>query len=158
MDPAKLAKSGTEHAHQQAFFQWLVSWNRDVHRQTFAIPNGGARGDDARMAAKRGAELKAEGVKRGVPDIMCAWPTMNPFDNCVYSGLFIEMKIASGGVTSDFQEEWHERLTDKGYCVVTCYNWQEAANAISRYFGRSVPYRGASDGIKFIRKIKPNNP
>ena len=144
MEPADLAKSGSEHGHQSAFFLALLRWNRSVHECTFAIPNGGARGDDQRSAQIRGGNLKKEGVKRGVPDIMVAWPTINRPK--WYAGLFIEMKIVKGGITSDFQDEWHERLTLRGYKVVVCYNYQEALNAVARYFGQQLPYRGASDG------------
>ncbi len=53
-----------------------------------AIPNGGARGNDSQTNKIRGAMLKAEGVKKGVPDIFLPVPLNG------YHGLYIEMKVA----------------------------------------------------------------
>ena len=73
----------SEHQEQSA----VISWWALAHRQyglpefaLFAIPNGGARD------VITGARLKAEGVRRGVVDLMLAKP------NGTFSGLFIEMK------------------------------------------------------------------
>lgn len=147
MDPAILAKSGTEHAHQRAYFQWLLTWERSVHAHTFAIPNGGARAENRQLAAKRGGELKAEGVKSGVPDIMVAWPLSGVNTPTGWTaGLFIEMKKVKGGKVSDNQSDWRVRLEQRGYTVATCFNWQEAANATAYYFGSIQPYPHAARG------------
>lgn len=146
MDPAKLAKTGSEHAHQKAYFQWLLTWSREVHAMTFAIPNGGARGNDRRTAMIRGAALKNEGVKRGVPDVMCAWPMFIYATRLQYNGMFIEMKKVIGGTVADEQSEWRVKLEQRGYFVATCYNWHEAANATAKYFAQPYPFPTANDG------------
>jgi hypothetical protein len=100
--PADLAKTNSEHGHQRAVFAWAnmaahygfaaawddLSYTKAGHAEAtygkanaapimsrlFAIANGGARGDDARSKMIRGAQMKAEGVKKGVPDIMLPVP------------------------------------------------------------------------------------
>ena len=99
MTPDQLAKSGSEHAHQVAFFAWcafaknfgfiaawlwadgklegVVSKPENVVpalEWIHAIPNGGTRGDDEKSRAVRGGALKAEGVRQGVADIFLPWP------------------------------------------------------------------------------------
>ena len=117
----KLAKSGTEHAHQRAFFAWLNAARLGGFRYAcghpcspffpdtknplqpelalfHAIPNGGMR--DKITAAK----LMAEGAKAGVADTFL--PVPKPFtythhysgdqppttEACQYHGLYIEFK------------------------------------------------------------------
>ena len=92
------------------------------YRCIFAIPMGGAR--DART----GARMKAEGARRGVPDIVVAVPAHGKH------GLFIEMKI-EGGTLSDYQKVWRERLLKQGYGYGVCYSASDALGLLARYFG-----------------------
>lgn len=112
-----LAKAGTEHAHQRAFFGWLLKaeflGQYPDAGMAYAVPNGGKR--DPVTAAR----LKAEGVKSGVPDV--CYPV--PFGN--YAGLYIELKVDKGR-TSDNQEGWHERLRRHHHAVATCWGWRAA--------------------------------
>lgn len=140
MTPQELAKSGSEHAHQRAYFQALLTWSPQVHELTFAIPNGGSRGSDAKSRAIQGGRLKAEGVKSGIPDVMCAIP------NNGYAGLFLEFKKMSGGVVADNQKDYKTLLRSRGYAVFTVYNWQESMNATCRYFGQQLPFPKAACG------------
>lgn len=130
--PDQIAKSGTEHAHQAAFMQHLVIKRKEEPLNyvdadmVYAIPNGGDR------QASVAASLKAEGVKAGVPDLCYPVPRWQ------YAGLYIEFKKpgeerkAKGG-RSDKQIEWHKRLIEKRYAVVTVYGWQAAAFAFWQY-------------------------
>lgn len=116
-----LAKSGSEHGHQRAFFAWLAM-NKDRFPNAhlaFAIPNGGLR--DKITAAK----LKAEGVKAGVCDIFYPVPI-------VYHGLFIEMKAADGKVSKE-QKAIIEAFRNKGYAVTVCWSWRAAVQAFEDY-------------------------
>lgn len=163
MTPDQLAKSGSEHGEQRALFAWAVvagqfgfnvAWDwasgmgieaakssrvNDMRpvpelRRMFAIPNGGFR--DKITAGK----LKAEGVKKGVPDIFLP-VTIMP----AYAGLFIELKrqasdtLTAGGAkrragsTSNEQDDWTVILRDAGYGVVVAFGWREAANQIQSY-------------------------
>ena len=78
-----------------------------------AIPNGGKR---AISVAKK---LKAEGVKRGVPDLFI--PELK---------LWVEMKKVKGGSTSKEQKEWILYLNDCGYKAVVCKGFQAAKQYI----------------------------
>lgn len=143
----QLAKSGSEHGEQRAFMQYMAKYMPTVAEVTFAIPNGaalGARGGgkNDNTARIRGAKLKAEGMKSGVPDVMVAWP-LNRWDS-VYgqpqmaAGLFIEMKI-EGGSVSDNQKLWRKKLTERGYVVETAYSWIDAVKAVHKYFNALAP-------------------
>ena len=100
----------TEHAEQVTFVQWFRRTYQDV--LIFAIPNGGHR--NAVVASK----LKAEGVMRGVPDLLIpAW------------GVWVEMKRAKGGRLSWEQKHMIEYLEANGYAVIVANG---AANAIEQ--------------------------
>jgi hypothetical protein len=131
--PEDLAKD-SEHSHQTALFAW-AALSVDKYpklRWMFAIPNGGLR--DMRTAVN----LKAEGVKAGVPDIFLPIVVRMPrmiqgsVTIDVYSGLFIEMKVKKNK-TSKEQDEYIEYLKDAGYYCVVCYTWSVARDAIIAY-------------------------
>ena len=178
MTPAQLAKSNSEHGHQRALFAWLnmaerygfdVAWDEKAYasiayagemvhgimsgegydpsvpelKWCHAIPNGGLR--EARTAAM----LKAEGVKRGIPDVFLPvpmWATvapgglMNPPQRCItYAGLYVEMKRPKSeeqgraGTTSGEQDEAIAWLRHSGYAVSVCFTWDAAAREIQSY-------------------------
>lgn len=127
--PEQLAKSGTETAHQQAFFCALTYEPLELvneKQSTFSIPNGGER--NVAVAAR----LKAEGVKKGVLDIFVAVPRGQ------YHGLWIEMKIEKhrnrqrGGMSPE-QVEFGKVQLSLGYRVEVCYTWEEALNVWRDY-------------------------
>lgn len=92
------------------------------YRCIFAIPMGGRRDKIT------GARMKAEGARRGVPDIFVAVPAQGKH------GLFIEMKV-EGGTVSKHQEVWRERLLGQGYGHAICYTASDALGLLARYFG-----------------------
>lgn len=91
-------------------------------RLLFAIPNGGHR-----HKATAG-KLKAEGVRKGVPD-MCL-PV--PAGGC--HGLYIELK-AQKGQASPEQLEWIDALRAQGYRAEVCVGADEAWGVICEYLG-----------------------
>ena len=97
----------------------------------FAIPNGGSRGDSALSRQIRGNQLKAEGVKSGVPDIF-----LPARSDRGYSGLFIELKRADEKKSrlSTEQVQWLLRLREEGYCAEVCYGAEHAKQLIKWYF------------------------
>lgn len=141
----------TEHAEQVELFRWskevafagfdLVCGNapkpydkallRPVPTLALlhAIPNGGSRGD-TQSSIIRGSMLKAEGVKKGVPDIFL------PVPNKQYHGLYIELKVAdrTKGRVSREQVEFMQEVRALGYCAVVCYGADEAKSAICEYY------------------------
>lgn len=74
--------------------------------------------------------LKATGVVAGVPDLMVAAP------RGAWHGLFVEMKVQSGGRVSTEQKEWIAYLAEQGYRAEVC-NGFEAAKAVIREYMNS---------------------
>ena len=116
-----------EHDEQVALFAWAAE-NEAAHpelRNLFAVPNGGARHPAV------AAQLKAEGVRRGVPDVFLAVMRRGN-DGRTWGGLFVEMKRKPNKPTPE-QEEWIARLRASGYMAVVCYGAQEAEQCIMAY-------------------------
>lgn len=105
----------------------VVSWWALQHKRfglpviaLFAIPNGGARD------VITGARLKAEGVRRGVPDLCLAVPRGG------YHGLYIEMKVGDGK-PSDAQQELIAHLNANNYKAEVHWSSTSAIEAIEEY-------------------------
>lgn len=95
----------------------------------FHIPNGGHR---HLLVAKK---MKAEGVRRGVPDLMFAFPCGD------YHGLFIEMKTLTGTTSKD-QKNVIKALKGQNYCVEVCKGYEAAKETILNYMGgRGNPWK-----------------
>jgi len=110
-----------EHELQAACVKWFSLQYPQYDRMLFAIPNGGHR--DIRTAAR----LKAEGVKRGVPDLFLSIPRGG------YNGLYIEMKYGDNKLTAD-QEKFFNQATELGYLCLDCYTVDEFIDIITGYF------------------------
>lgn len=167
MTPDKLTKSGTEHGHQTALFAWCAVAHLHGFDVADAWAAGGAlpkRDPDAPPAVPalqwfhaihnqghgdkvRGANAKAEGVRKGVADTFLPWPVyeQSPSDSQVmvakWCGLYIEMKkpaekpksaTAKGGVSEE-QAKFGEYARAVGYGWVVCYSWREAADTLRTY-------------------------
>jgi len=116
----------SEHDEQAALFRWaeLQEGEHPELANLFAIPNGGARHPAV------AAQLKAEGVRAGVPDLFLA--VRRGTGGQVWGGLFIEMKRRPNKPTPA-QEEWIARLRAAGYMAVVCYSATEAQQCIMAY-------------------------
>ena len=130
----KLAKSGTEHAHQRAFFQWLnfvqLTGEHPMARMAFAIPNGGKRDQ---ITAGR---LKAEGVKPGVPDVCYPLPRWaGSLARVEFLSLWLEFKKPDEGTPSAVQDEWRIDLRVCGHAVANVWSWRLARQAFLDYVG-----------------------
>jgi hypothetical protein len=128
VDPANLAKNGSEHGEQVALFCALSQKFNEYPelKLAFAIPNGGLR--DKRTAGA----LRAEGVKSGVPDIFL------PVARGVWHGLFVELKRPKSvgkaeGTVSNEQKEYIAELQKAGYGAVVCVGWEQARDTILAY-------------------------
>jgi hypothetical protein len=111
-----------EHQSQKALMTWAkrAVVTMPELRWLFAIPNGGDRHPIT------AAKLKAEGVKKGVLDLML------PVARCGYHGLFIEMKAGRNKPTAE-QLEFMAFLTEQGYLAVICWDWTVAKDEITKY-------------------------
>jgi hypothetical protein len=114
----------SEHDHQVSVIQWANIVSRSKYPELallFAIPNAGA-GAQSGQAGK----MKAEGVKKGVPDLCLPVPKAN------YHGLFIEMKDLKKNARAE-QMEWMAALSELGYCVALCRGVDEAMQVLKWY-------------------------
>lgn len=87
----------------------------------YHVPNGGSRNPI------EGRNLKMQGVRRGVPDICLPVPRGG------FHGLYIELKRRKGGVVSEEQAVWIDRLNRVGYRAVVCHGWDAAREEIEAY-------------------------
>jgi hypothetical protein len=110
----------SEHTEQVALIQWYRMQYPKYAKYLFSIPNGGARHIVAAV------KLKQSGVLAGVSDLFL----MIPKDG--WHGLFIEMKVKGGKVSSS-QKEFMTVATAMGYKAVVCYGFDEAKDAITEY-------------------------
>ena len=112
----------SEHQEQAALFEWAAIKSRQIPELAYlyAVPNGGFR------HKATAAKLKAEGVKRGVPDVAL------PVARGPYHGCWIEMKYGKNKPTSS-QERWMEFLRGQGHYVTVCYSWEEASRELMDY-------------------------
>lgn len=115
-----------EHDEQVKVIDWCNAHHvkHPMLKWIFAIPN----------AAKRswvvGKAMKAEGVKKGVPDLCLPHPVHHL--KFTYHGLYIEMK-RKGNTTTDDQKEWLDHLAYVGYKTAVAYSGDEAIKIIEEY-------------------------
>lgn len=116
----------SEHTEQAAFFHFteLLEGQFPELGRFFAVPNGGHR--NKAVAAK----LRAEGLKRGVPDVF----NLSPNPTGEWAGLVFEFKVGRNKPTSE-QEDWLEYFEGLGYRVAVPRSWVEAALITIEYFG-----------------------
>lgn len=115
----------SEAVEQQMLFQWAnyMTARYPELRLLYHVPNGGKRN------SKEAANLKRQGVKAGVPDIVF------PIARDGYFGLYIELKIGKNK-TSLKQKEWIKDLKEQNYYVEVCYGWLEARAVIEDYLNK----------------------
>lgn len=119
--PEDLA-GASEGSQQKALMAWaaLSVGKYPQLKWLVHIPNGGTRN------IREAVELKAQGVKAGVPDLMLPWP------NRSFAGLFIEMKYGRNK-TSTEQDEWLAYLSSVGYMTSVQWDWIGARDLLLDY-------------------------
>ncbi len=124
-------------------FGRVVTWSKAVPALEWfhAIHNQG-HGDKI-----RGANAKAEGVRKGVADTFLPWPVyeQSPTDSqqmvVKWCGLYIEMKKPSlrpksaeaKGGASDEQIAFGQYAQRVGYGWAVCYDWEQAVSYLRSY-------------------------
>ena len=118
-----------EHDEAVALMQWVdLIINRYPELELlFHVPNGGFR---SKNTAKK---LKAEGVKKGVPDYIL------PVARGPYHGLFLELKRTKGGKTSPEQEALINKLRKQGYLALVAKGWEHASRILMGYLSLLSP-------------------
>lgn len=124
---AIIAKKLETDVQQKLFEQLgLIPYRgKTVKDYVYAIPNGGFR------AKKTAATMKAEGVKKGIPDIHCF------VARAPYHSLYVEMKTETGDLSED-QELVIQALREEGHKVVVCRNLNSVITEIFKYLGISI--------------------
>lgn len=104
--------TSSEHDLQVACVEWFRAAYPKQARLLFAIPNGGSR------SKASGAKLKAEGMLRGVPDLMLVHASRGAH------GMFVELKNGGSNNCSPEQKALLEQYTAEGYeCWVIRSFW-----------------------------------
>lgn len=131
-----------EAAHGRALVRWadlMSKGDRPELAFLLHIPNGGAR------SAMTGAELKRQGVRRGV------WDYLLPVERRLvgatpYAGLWMEFKRPSerravrGGLSPQ-QLAFGRFVHGHGFATVVAYEWTEARDALLAYLdAKEVPF------------------
>ena len=113
----------TEAQEQEALFLWAERAKGKMPElgMLFHIPNGGSRN------LLEAANLKAQGVKPGVPDICM------PVPRGKFAALYIELKRRKRAEVSDYQRGWITALNRVGNRAVVCYGWDEAREVLIEY-------------------------
>ena len=114
----------TELQEQQLLKKWLYYAAPEI--KLVAVPNA------ARRTPWEIRQAKKEGLAPGFCDLIALWPG---------GGIaFVEMKRVKGGVVSDNQAEWIERLQNYGFPAAVCRG-ADAAVAFLREAGAPVRER-----------------
>jgi VRR-NUC domain len=121
------AQSSGEHFQQRLFFDWLRYVDHPAAKLTTAIPNGAIGAD--REKRKFFAQ---EGVQKGFPDILCAWPKPHPTipDVFIAPGAVFEAKWGENE-TSPEQKMWLKRLAEAGWNCYVCYSFRALKTAFN---------------------------
>lgn len=114
----------SEHDIQSTFFSWVRVAEKvyPVLGLMHAVPNAGKRG------YKTAAMLIAEGLRKGVPDIMF------PVARRGFTGLAIEFK-KPGGKLSTEQKEYIEKLVKENWLVAVETDAEAAIKMVKNYLG-----------------------
>jgi hypothetical protein len=128
-----------EHQHQKALVAWAgYAAAADPRlRLLYAVPNGANRGPAA------AGKSKAEGQKRGVPDLCLPVPVMD------LHGLYLELKVGAGRLSPE-QRVWLKELADLRYGAVVAYGWEAAKDAITDYLRGQLDR--PADGISIYKR------
>ena len=112
----------SEHVEQMLVVQWSKMMEQFCPELALlhAIPSGGHR------HKKVGVYMKAEGVKRGVPDLCLPVPRQG------YNGFYIENKFGDNYATLE-QREWLVALVEQGYRCDLLYGADSIIDALCDY-------------------------
>jgi hypothetical protein len=148
----------SEHAEQARVVTWCLEESpqpiRRLTRLIYAVPNQGRFGGRAAMII--GKQFKAEGLRKGFPDLclpvpvligsnVAPWislPATRSFElGRLRASLYIEMKRCGEGFEGPSAEQlaWHEALRELGHCVYVAPGASNAIRAIEFYLAGAEP-------------------
>jgi len=120
-DPDYARRKGPEHRAQVTYFDYMYRHHRDIYELVHATPNGGLRTDLI------GFEMKAEGQKKGYPDVSL------DAARGIYHGLRMELKVGKNTL-QDSQKLWRDLLVREGYAWVEVRSWEGMVEVTQRYW------------------------
>jgi hypothetical protein len=110
-----------EYDDQVFVFEWAKYCKLDGIDLLYATLNG------VRLPIGLARKMKRAGLKAGPPDINLDVARQG------FHGLRIEEKREKGGIVSQIQSDWHDRLRQEGYKVVVTKGANETIAAIKEY-------------------------
>ena len=111
----------SEASEQTALFKWAeYTLKPEIFDMMFAVPNGGSRN------VIEATHLKAQGVKRGTPDILLLVPSKG------FHGLAIELKVGKNKPSKE-QQAFILSLCGFGYKAQCVWGWDNARQLIEDY-------------------------
>lgn len=119
-----------EEAEQVTLAQFLdlMFWDQWCH-----VPNGGMRPSSEDKDGKRfsveAKKMQAQGVKKGVPDVLIFRPVKGA------TGVVVELKRKKGGIVSPEQKKWLEMLSGFGWICRVCCGADEAIKFVRETYG-----------------------
>lgn len=117
-------RKNVERSLQQSFFKWLCIQHPKLEPLCFHIPNEGER------SVVEGYQLKLAGLKSGVCDVFCSFPSTDGFK--ILCGLYIEFK-ANKKKPKKEQLEFIDLVNKNGYCAVWVDNLDDAMYEFNLY-------------------------
>lgn len=125
----------TESQIQQAVIRWWALQHRALgfpdERVLMAFPMQGMR------TARNGARMKAEGMRKGLPDMFLAVPIRG-----LWAGLWIELKRPGGRVSPE-QSDFLDVLRAQEYFACVCFGFDDCTQSITRYLNLRKKYNAA---------------
>ena len=130
----QLIKPDSENAIQAAFFKWCGLMERKFPELALihSIPNGAHKSHASRYV------FKVTGLKSGVPDVSF------PVARCGFHGMYIEFKSKTGRISPE-QRWWTDKLTEQGFLVLTCRDWETAAQSVEEYLSGTFAIRSTPE-------------
>lgn len=114
-------RKGPEHRAQVTFFDYMYRFHPDIYELLHATPNGGLRSELI------GFEMKAEGQKKGYPDVSL------DAARGAYHGLRMELKVGRNNL-QDSQKNWRDVLVREGYAWFEVRSWEQMVEVTQRYW------------------------
>lgn len=121
--PKKKARSASEMKIQAECIRWAWNERPETRKLLFHVANELDRPDANPIL---GAKRRAEGIIRGVADLILLIPRGG------YHGLCIEMKTEAG-YQSAFQKDWQAVVEAQGYKYVVCRSLEQFKSIIDEY-------------------------
>jgi hypothetical protein len=113
--------------------RWLIEWAQTqrfngwkLSEVLVHVPNGAFHGADRKAGAVVARKLREQGLQPGVFDYILPVPILRI--GC--PGLWIEMKRTRGGVVSEEQKKFQERMQQLGWRCEIAKGWVEASSII----------------------------